>query len=144
MKQEEWLAEKLGYLRSLKSPSDQQRLIVMLAEMPERTPADHRKLAALVRAERAKERAEKAAATAARIITKEKEAERKARNHELFQSAGLMILAGLVDSKTGKPVMEPKELLGALVELAAIRADESRRAAWREKGAALLATSPTQ
>jgi len=40
-------------------------------------------------------------------------AERTARTHELCNSAGLLILAGLVDTKTGKPAIDKGELLGA-------------------------------
>ena len=31
MTQDKWLAERLAYLRGLKAPSDQQRLLLMLA-----------------------------------------------------------------------------------------------------------------
>jgi CTP:molybdopterin cytidylyltransferase MocA len=94
MTQDKWLAERLAYLRGLKAPSDQQRLLLMLADKPDRTADDGRKLAALVRAEKAAERAQKARADAARIINAEKAAERKARDHELYESAGLMIRPG--------------------------------------------------
>lgn len=138
MAQDKWLAERLAYLRGLKAPSDQQRLLMMLADKPERTADDDRKLAALVRAEKAAERAQKARADAARIINAEKAAERKARDHELYQSAGLLILAGLVDTATGKPTRDRGELLGALVSLAEAHDDE-QRAAWKRKGDALMA-----
>lgn len=55
MTQDKWLAERLAYLRGLKAPSDQQRLLLMLADKPDRT------------------------ADAVRIINAEKAAERKAR-----------------------------------------------------------------
>ncbi|MGC9237854.1 MAG: hypothetical protein ACP5GF_13355, partial [Thiomonas sp.] len=113
-KQKEWLAARLAYLRGLKAPSDQQRLLIVLADKPERTADDERKLAALVRAERAAERAQKARADAARIINAERVAQRKARDHALYQSAGLMILAGLVDTGTGMPVCDRGVLLGGL------------------------------
>lgn len=138
MTQDKWLAERLAYLRGLKAPSDQQRLLLMLADKPDRT-ADGRKLAALVRAEKAAERAQKARADAARIINAEKSAERKARDHELYESAGLMILAGLIDTKTGKPTRDRGELLGALVSLAEAQVDDAKRAAWKAKGDALMA-----
>lgn len=48
MTQDKWLAERLAYLRGLKAPSDQQRLLLMLADKPDRTADDGRKLAALV------------------------------------------------------------------------------------------------
>lgn len=102
-------------LRGLKAPSDQQRLLLMLADKPDRTADD------------------------ARIINAEKAAERKARDHELYQSAGLLILAGLVDTTTGKPTRDRGELLGALVSLAEAQVDDEKRAAWKRKGDALLA-----
>jgi hypothetical protein len=40
----------------LKAPSEPQRLLMMLAEKPDRSPADDRHLAVLVRAEKADER----------------------------------------------------------------------------------------
>ena len=111
----------------------------MLADKPDRTADDGRKLAALVRAEKAAERAQKARADAARIINAEKAAERKARDHELYQSAGLLILAGLVDTTTGKPTRDRGELLGALMSLAEAQVDDAKRAAWKAKGDALMA-----
>jgi hypothetical protein len=139
MTQDKWLAERLAYLRGLKAPSDQQRLLMLLADKAERTADDERKLAAMVRAEKAAERALKARAAAARIISAEKSAQRKARDHELYQSAGLLILAGLVDTRTGKPTRDRGELLGALVWLAEAQVDEAKRAAWKHRGDALLA-----
>ena len=115
MTQDKWLAERLAYLRGLKAPSDQQRLLLMLADKPDRT------------------------ADAVRIINAEKAAERKARDHELYESAGLMILAGLVDTKTGKPTRDRGELLDALVSLAEAQVDDAKRAAWKAKGDALMA-----
>ncbi|MGC9237940.1 MAG: hypothetical protein ACP5GF_13800, partial [Thiomonas sp.] len=80
-KNDDWLTGRLAYIRGLKSPSDQQRLLLLLAEKPDRSPSDDRKLAALVRAEKAADRAQKAKAAAARIVDAEKVAARKARNH---------------------------------------------------------------
>lgn len=138
MMQDKWLADRLAYLRGLKTPSDQQRMLLLLADKPERTADEDRKMAALVRAEKAAERAQKARAEAARIVNAVKASERKARDHELYQSAGLMILAGLVDSKTGMPTRDRGELLGALVALAEAQVDEEKRAAWKRRGDALL------
>lgn len=138
-KRDQWLANRLAYLRGLKTPSDQQQLLLVLAEKPDRTAEDDRKLNALVRAEKAADRAQKARADAARIVNAEKAAERKARDHELYQVAGLMILAGLVDSKTGRPTRDRGELLGALVSLAEAQVDAERRANWKRRGDALMA-----
>lgn len=136
---DEWLTARIAYLRGLKSPSDQQRLLLLLADKPERSNDDNRKLAALVKAEKAAERAQKAKANAARIVNAEKAAERKARDRELYQAAGLLILAGLVDSKTGRPTVDRGELLGALLGLAKVPLDDQRRSEWKRAGDALLA-----
>ncbi|EMG0088155.1 conjugal transfer protein TraD [Pseudomonas aeruginosa] len=137
--QDDWLTKRLEYLNGLKAPSDQQRLLMQLAAKSERSADDERKLSALVKAEKAAERAQKARAQAARIVNAEKEAARKARNHELYNSAGLMILAGLVDSKSGMPSRDRGELLGALLELAKATPDQTVRARWKQIGDSLLA-----
>ena len=136
---DEWLKPRLLYLRGLKAPSDYQRLLLLLAEIPHPTLEEERKLAALVRAEKAADRAQKARANAARVVNADKLATRKARDRELYKSAGLLILAGLVDTRTGRPVSDLGELLGALLELAQVPSDDSRRQKWKRAGDALLA-----
>ena len=137
--QDDWLTARLAYLRGLKAPNDHQRLLMLLADKPQRTADDERKLAALVKAEKAVERAQKARAQAARIVNAEKEAARKARDRELYNAAGLLILAGLVDTKTGVPNLDRGELLEALLGLAQVPANDQRRAEWKRAGDALLA-----
>ena len=137
--QDEWLTIRTAYLNGLKSPNDQQRLLLALAEKTDHTADDKRKLAALVRAEKAADRAQRARADAARIINVGKDKEQKARDHELYKSGGLLILAGLVDTKTGKPTLDRGELLGALLGLAKVPADDPRRSEWKRAGDALLA-----
>ena len=139
MTQDKWLNERLAYIRGLKAPNDQQRLMLMLAEKGTLSADEARKLNALIRAEKAAERAQKARADAARIVNAEKVSERKARDHELYQVAGLLSLAGLVDKHSGKPMTDRGELLGALLGLAKVPADDSRRAEWKRAGDALLA-----
>ena len=102
--QDEWLTNRLAYLKGLKSPNDQQRLLILLTEKSEQSKEDSRKINALVSAEKAAERSLKARANAARIVSADKVAIRKARDHELYQVAGLLSLAGLVDKLTGKPL----------------------------------------
>jgi len=135
---DEWLTNRLTYLRGLKSPSDQQRLLILLAEIPEPSTEETRKMTVLIRAEKAADRAQKARADGARIVNAEKFAARKARDHELYQVAGLLSLAGLVDKHTGKPITDRGELLGALLGLAKVPADDGRRAEWKRAGDALL------
>lgn len=137
-KNDDWLTGRLTYIRGLKSPSEHQRLLLLLVEQPQRTAEDERKLSALVKAERAAERALQARALAARVVDKDKEATRKARDRELYNAAGLLILAGLVNTKTGLPTGDRGELLGALLGLAQVPADDPRRADWKRAGDALL------
>lgn len=76
----------------------------------------------------------KAKAEAASVDNAAKKVARKARDHELYNSAGLMIVAELVDTVTGKPLMDKAELLGALMGLAKVPADDSRRVEWKKAG----------
>lgn len=139
----QWLTARVAYLQGLKSLNDQQELMVMLTEKADRTPLDEKKLTALVRAEKASVRAAKARQEAANMINAEKkamaEAERKARDHEMYQAAGLLSLAGLVDKKTGKPTVDRGQLLGALLGLAKVPQDDPRRVEWKRAGDAMLA-----
>ena len=65
-------------------------------------------------------------------------AERTARTHELCNSAGLLILAGLVDTKTGQPTIDKGELLGALLGLAKVPEEDPRRLEWKRAGDSML------
>ena len=135
----EWLEDRVAYIRGLKSPNDHQRLLLLLNDKKDATDDDRRKLVALIRAEKAAEKAQRAKASVAKIVNAEKQAERKRRNHDLYESGGLLILAGLVDTKTGKPTLDRGELLGALLGLAKVPADDARRSDWKRAGDALLA-----
>ena len=137
--QAKWLADRVAYIRGLKSPNDHQRLLLLLNDKKGATNDDLRKLVALVKAEKAAEKAQRAKASVAKIVNAEKLAERKNRDHQLYQSAGLLILAGLVDTKTGKPTLDRGELLGALLGLAKVPSDDARRSDWKRAGDALLA-----
>ena len=127
------------YIRGLKSPNDHQRLLLLMNDKKDATDDDRRKLVALIRAEKAAEKAQRAKASVAKIVNAEKQAERKNRDHQLYQSAGLLILAGLVDTKTGNPTLDRGELLGALLGLAKVPADDVRRSDWKRAGDALIA-----
>jgi hypothetical protein len=142
-KNAEWLNNRVLYLKGLKSRTEQQNILVELFDKKNRTPQDDKKFSALVRAEKAAERATKAKQAASHLIQAEKHAEkkavRKARDHELFNAAGLLIMAGLVDTKTGKPTIDKNELLGALAGLAKVPESDPRRTEWKKAGAAILA-----
>ena len=132
---DEWLINRVMYLKSLKARSEHQQLLVLLAEKPDRSAADNQLLAALVRLEQANDRAAQARVAAAKLIQSSKRqsqrAERKARAHRLIQQGVLFDLAGLEHHSRG-------ELLGLL--LAAAQTDDPNRwAHWKEAGDALLA-----
>ena len=143
MNNDEWLNDRVKYLKGLKSKGEQQELLVLLAENPNRTAQDDKKFNAIIRAEKASQRATKARQDAARLINEENravaKAERTARTHELCNSAGLLILAGLVDTKTGKPAIDKAELLGALLGLAKVPTEDTRRKEWKRAGDSMLA-----
>ena len=142
MKNDEWLRDRVTYLQGLKSRNEQQELLVLLAEKINRNAHEDKKLNAIVKAEKASLRATKARQEVANLINAEKKAaekaERTARTHELCNSAGLLILAGLVDTKTGQPAIDKGELLGALLGLAKVTAEDPRRLEWKRAGDALL------
>ena len=115
---DEWVIERIEHIRNKKSPSDQQRLLVLLAEKDDKTPKEEQDFKALVRAEKAVARLEKAAEKVAssktkvsKILKAERSAKEKARTHELIKSASLLIIAGIVDSQTGKLIIDNEKLL---------------------------------
>ncbi|MFP1456035.1 conjugal transfer protein TraD [Escherichia coli] len=138
---EEWLSAKIAYINGLKSPSEQQRLLVLLAER-NRTTTDEKTLSALIRAEKTAEKAAAAKARVTAIIAAERKAaaraERKARDHELYKAAGLMIVAGLVDNKTGKPKVRAAELVGALAQNGELPRNHPKWQEWERRGKELL------
>ena len=148
MKSDEWLKDRVAYLKGLKPRNEQQELLVLLAEKPNRTAQEDKKFNAIIRAEKASQRATKARQDAAKLINEENrvaaKAERAARTHELCNSAGLLILAGLVDTKTGKPAIDKGELLGALLGLAKVPVEDPRRKEWKRAGDSIIADTSTQ
>jgi cytochrome P450 len=142
-KNAEWLNNRVLTLKALKYRTEQQNILIELFDKQNRTPQEDKKFNALVRAEKASERANKAKQAASNLIQAEKHAEkkavRKARDHELFNSAGLLIMAGLVDTETGKPTIDKAELLGALIGLSNVPADHEKRIEWKKVGAARIA-----
>ena len=55
----DWLSEKITYISALKNPSDAQKLLLELAQIQYRTPDQEKKLNALIKAEKAIDRANK-------------------------------------------------------------------------------------
>ncbi|WP_199544209.1 conjugal transfer protein TraD, partial [Paraburkholderia kururiensis] len=60
------------------------------------------------------------------------------RDGELHRSAELLALADLLDSRTGEPLWDRAELLGALLQRAATPADSEARATRKRIGSAML------
>jgi hypothetical protein len=128
---DQWINERLTHLRSHKTPSDHQRLLLQLTDKWPRTDNDERMLEALIKAERAAERAEKARSNASRVIDAEKLAERKTRNHRAVLKGALIDWAILEGMDAG-------ELLGALLEFTEHGTPDDR-SRWKHQGDALLA-----
>lgn len=136
-KNEAWLRDRLTHLQGLKSPTRIQQTMLKLAARTDRTPEEEKTLAAMVSAERAAEKAQKARIAASKVLDRESHAERKKRDHELYRSAGLMAVAGVVDRKTGMPVIDRGVLVGALAELTGNPSPE-RLTKLKARGDALL------
>lgn len=126
-----WAVEKIEELRGLKSPTDGQRLALLLADKADRSDAEMRNLQALLKAERAADRARSARAAAARLVANANEAERKARTRKMIEVGGLVELAGLADLDRGA-------LLGLLLAAAKQAGDADALAAAKRAGDALL------
>jgi hypothetical protein len=135
-----WLSDRITHIKNLKMPNDQQRLLLMLSEKSTRTSDEERKLGFIVKAEWAEAKAQKARSDVARIVNAEKESARKSRDRELYQAAGLLILAGLIDTKSGTPFIDRGELLGALIGIEETSVTDRVRADWKRAGDALLAS----
>ena len=109
--------------------------------MDKRSASEEKKFKAALKLEKLAQQVVNAKAEMARLNTSAKREARKARDHELYNSAGLLILAGLVDTKTGKPMIDKAELLGAMMGLANVPPEDKRRAEWKKIGAEKLASS---
>ena len=91
----EWLSEKITFVSALKNPSDAQKLLLELAKIEYRTPEQEKKLNAIIKAEKAIDRANKQKSVVKKLLNAEKEAERKARTHHLIQLGALFEIANL-------------------------------------------------
>lgn len=135
MGNDSWLKDRVAFLKGLKTRTEQQELLVLLAEKSDRTPQDTKKLVALEKAEKASIRAAKARQDVAKLINDEKKKkqadDRKARNHRLILQGVLVDLAGLEGRSRG-------EILGLLLA-GGTTTDPQKWDAWRTKGDALLA-----
>jgi len=132
--QVQWIESHLQYLQGLKKPSQQQQLFMELATKDERTATEEKRFKVSLKLEKLAAQTLKAKSEAASIENAARREARKARDHELYNTAGLLIMAGLVDTKTGQPVMDKAELLGALMGLANVGSEDPRRQEWKRAG----------
>lgn len=130
----QWVESHVQYLQGHASLSQQQQRFMELALMESRSVLEEKQFKAALKLEKLSVQMLKAKAESASIENAAKKLARKARDHELYNSAGLMIVAGLVDTVTGKPLMDKAELLGALMGLAKVPVDDARRAEWKKAG----------
>jgi hypothetical protein len=132
-KKQSWEEKRVQYIDGLRKPSEAQQLLAILFKKTDRTEAENKKLAALVKAEKANERALNANATITKMMNGEKEEARRARTHRLVQQGILFDLVGLNTRSRG-------EMLGALIAaIASAKANPEHWASWKAKGDAMLA-----
>lgn len=130
----EWINNHIVYLEGHASLNQQQQRFLELALKTSRSTIEEKQFKAVLKLEKLTMQMLKAKAEAASLENAAKKLARKARDHELYNSGGLMILAGLVDTVTGKPLIDKAELLGALMGLAQVPADDPRRVEWKKAG----------
>ncbi len=140
----EWFKNLVKYIDALKNPTESQKLLSLLSKKSPRTEPEEKQMQLLVKAEIAARKLAAARNAVSHMLNTEKKAiakaERTARNHEMMLAAGLMSHAGLLDKKTGKPLLDRGVLLGALVELSGTSKNDERWHTWKQTGDRLLAT----
>ena len=132
-----WLDDKITYLSALKNPNDAQRLLLGLFRINSRTAEQEKKLIALLKAEKAQDRANKQKLAVRKLLNADKEAERKARTKRLIELGALFEISGL-DQR------DPAELLGILLKTSEIALDDPKWQIWREIGLECLNSRKTQ
>ncbi|MHB9818045.1 hypothetical protein [Escherichia coli] len=114
----EWLKKRIGFIRKLGEQTARQRQIIDLLDNEAGLTEQERKLLhVLATAEKndlQAQESERKQAVQKRIEGKK---QRRERNHRLFLAAGLLIEAGLVDTKTGELCYKKDRILQALKEI---------------------------
>ncbi|MCT9818629.1 hypothetical protein OFS22_23565, partial [Escherichia coli] len=117
----DWLKKRIGFIRKLGEQTARQRQIIDLLDNEAGLTEQERKLLhVLATAEKNELQAQENARKQANQKRMEGKTQRRERNHRLFLAAGLLIEAGLVDTKTGE-LRYPKDNI--LQKLKAIRLD---------------------
>ena len=107
----EWLKKRIGFIRKLGEQTARQRQIIDLIDNEAGLTEQERKLLHVLATA---EKNDLQAQVQKRIEGKK---QRRGRNHRLFLAAGLLIEAGLVDTKTGELCYKKDRILQALKEL---------------------------
>lgn len=145
MEKNQWLHDRITIISALSKKTETQELLLELHKIESRTPEQQRDYDILVRAEKAAAKAEKAAKEASTLASKKREAERKARAHEMIQLAGLLALVRmpsgepLLDSATGKLQGMSKATLLGILDVAVKTEDKNRFPQWNMRGEKILA-----
>ncbi|MBS2584682.1 hypothetical protein KFY54_26175, partial [Salmonella enterica subsp. enterica serovar Typhimurium] len=117
----DWLKKRIGFIRKLGEQTARQRQIIDLLDNEAGLTEQERKLLhVLATAEKNELQAQENARKQANQKRMEGKTQRRERNHRLFLAAGLLIEAGLVDTKTGE-LRYPKDNI--LQKLKAIMLD---------------------
>ncbi|HBE5165385.1 TPA: hypothetical protein KL772_004807 [Escherichia coli] len=117
----DWLKKRIGFIRKLGEQTARQRQIIDLLDNEAGLTEQERKLLhVLATAEKNELQAQENARKQANQKRMEGKTQRRERNHRLFLAAGLLIEAGLVDTKTGKLRYQKDNILQ---KLKAIRLD---------------------
>jgi NurA-like 5'-3' nuclease len=132
-----WLSEKTTYIAALKNPTEVQQLLLELSKILAPTQEQEKKLLALIKAEKAIDRANKEKIAVRKLLNAEKETQRKARTRHLIQLGALFEIAAL-DQRN------PAELLGILLKTAEIAPDDPKWEIWAEIGQNCLNERTTQ
>lgn len=124
----------LEFLKALTKPSEYQRLLIELHEKPNRTQIEEKKLAALIKTEKATIRANKAKQRMQDLLrterTKQQALQRKARTRRLIELGALFEIAHLDQH-------DAATLVGMLSSIK-IAPDDARWTQWHEKGVSIL------
>lgn len=114
----EWLKKRIGFIRLLGEQTARQRQIIeLLDNETELTEQERKLLHVLATAEKNDLQAQVTERKLAAQKRVEGKKQRRERNHRLFLAAGLLIEAGLVDTKTGELYYQKDMLLHRLKEL---------------------------
>lgn len=120
----------LQFLKALTRPTEYQRLLLQLMEKTERTLIEDKKLAALIKTEKANLRAMKAKQQVNTLLNAEKAQQRKARTKRLIELGALFDIANLGH-------LDPATLVGMLSNIK-IAPDSPKWDIWHQQGVSIL------